>query len=97
MDSTVRNAIETEVDSVLKDPELIKKALEFSDLDSTEENMRAYMMGLLTAKFWAIYAMDVKREPTDEEFAELMDLLSRRTKEIREVFTQYIRTSLGTQ
>lgn len=88
MDPIVRNAIETEVDTVLKEAKLMKSVLEKIGLKSTDENVTAYVVGLLTAKFITIYEMTIKREPTHEEYMELVDLLGRRSDEIRKAVMQ---------
>ncbi len=86
MDADMRNVIESNVDTILKDPAFTKKALEGMGLESSEEHALAWVAGFMMSTFMVAFKKAKGRDPTVDEYREFKELMRRRTKEIRDAF-----------
>ena len=90
LDRDVRIFIEEVIDDMLEDPELYfesyKEGLMTLGIQPTLETVLAYISGIVTGAALGRWVMLKRRYPTPKELTEMVLLLSRRAKELREEF-----------
>ena len=90
LDRDVRIFIEETIDDMLKDPkshfESYRDGLMTLGIQPTLETILAYISGIVIGIALGRWVMLKRRYPTPEELTEMVLLLSRRAKELREEF-----------
>lgn len=90
LDKKLRVALEEEIDDMIKDPaereETIRKILVAQGIDPNLDAILSQFSGWCFHKFWTYYILEYDRNPTDDEIDEYIDLMKRRTWEMRQAF-----------
>jgi hypothetical protein len=86
MEVTLRGFVEKEIDSLIV-PEILEKLVMWFQttypIKSTEDSLFGFIVGAIFGRFATIIAITYHRFPNDGEFKEFMELLERRTMEIK--------------
>jgi hypothetical protein len=84
MEKTLRGILEKDIDSMT--PEVLEKALvfkEFFPMKALEDFLLGYILGMLSQKVIMMVQFGYDRPPNDAEMKEFLELIERRTMEIR--------------
>jgi len=92
LDRDVRIFIEETIDDMLKDPkshfESYRDGLMTLGIQPTLETVLAYISGMVIGAALGRWVISKRRSPTHEELTEIVLLVSRRAKELREEFVK---------
>jgi hypothetical protein len=86
MEITLRGLIEKELDSMLKTETLnnmIKMFKQVFPIKSTEDATFGFFVGAILTRAITIVELVYRRQPTDEEYLEMFNVIERRTFEIK--------------
>jgi hypothetical protein len=86
MESTLRGLVEKDIDSLLV-PEVLEKVIiwfrKSYPLRSAKDSLFGFIVGTMFGRFSTITALAEKRQPNDAELKEFLELIERRTLEIK--------------
>ena len=90
MDDKLRKVIEKKIDEVLEKSDEIKKIIESLDELSTSTDSFSFgiIIGRLYNSFYYQSRRLLRREPTEQEFSEFLDILKTRQSEFLKKFSK---------
>ena len=84
MEATLRGMVEKDIDSMT--PEVLETVLVFKNvfpMKSLEDFLLGFILGMLYVRMTTIIQLGYHRPPSDSELKDFLDLIERRTLEIK--------------